>query len=175
MAIVVEGDPKAPFFNGYNTKEKGKARLLFMDCFTLPLICSWWVLSKVAWSAIFWVFGMTQPGIELRASKPLVNTLPTSQIYTYNQLGYASFRYVSCVDCIFCKSAWNCTNETAFTLEFILLNFLEFNAFLIWEKTFLKGFVHSTIYIYIYIVRFMNMFALNNFFKKLSFLLNWSY
>ena len=34
-----------------------------------------WVLSKEASSTIFWVFGMTWPGIELRSPRPLGNTL----------------------------------------------------------------------------------------------------
>ena len=35
------------------------------------------MLSKEASSIIFWVFGMTQPGIEPWSSGPWVNTLPT--------------------------------------------------------------------------------------------------
>ena len=33
------------------------------------------MLSKVASSTIFWVFGMTRPGIELQSPRPLMNTL----------------------------------------------------------------------------------------------------
>ena len=34
-----------------------------------------WVLNKVLSSTIFWVFGMTRPGIEPRSPGPLTNTL----------------------------------------------------------------------------------------------------
>ena len=46
------------------------------------LICAWqcWVLSKEASTRIFWVFVITRPGIELRSSGTLVNTLPTRQM-----------------------------------------------------------------------------------------------
>ena len=33
------------------------------------------MLSKEALSTIFWAFGITQPGIELKCPEPLVNTL----------------------------------------------------------------------------------------------------
>ena len=38
------------------------------------------MLSKEASSTIFWVFGMTRPGIELRSSGPLANTLAVKQM-----------------------------------------------------------------------------------------------
>ena len=44
------------------------------------------MFSKVASSTIFWVFGMTWPGIQLRSPGPLANVLtimPTSDIYIY--------------------------------------------------------------------------------------------
>ena len=44
------------------------------------------MLSKVASSTIFWVFGMTQLGIKLRSPRPLANTLtilPVSGIHIY--------------------------------------------------------------------------------------------
>ena len=49
------------------------------------------MLSKEVSSTIFKVFGMTQPGIELRSAGPLVNTLPTinrvqGQWTNWNQL-----------------------------------------------------------------------------------------
>ena len=57
----------------------GWALLLSLDCSTLPLIHTLycWALSKEVSSTIFKVLGMTQPGIELRSPRPLVNTLPT--------------------------------------------------------------------------------------------------
>ena len=73
--------PEGSLFDSYYSK---MALLLFLDCSTLPLIHTLycWVLSKEASSTIFWVFGMTQHGIEPRSPKPLVNTLtilPMSQ------------------------------------------------------------------------------------------------
>ena len=38
-------------------------------------------------STIFWVFGMTRPGIEPWSFRPLANTLPLSQ-YIYNDLPF---------------------------------------------------------------------------------------
>ena len=43
------------------------------------------VLSKEASSTIFWVFGMTQPGIEPRSPGPLVNTLTAGPMSGMNQ------------------------------------------------------------------------------------------
>ena len=71
--------PEGSLFNSYYTEMWGRALLLSLDCYTLPLIppsyC--WVLSKEASSTIFKVFGMTRPGIETRSPGPLANTLPT--------------------------------------------------------------------------------------------------
>ena len=55
----------------------GRALLHPQDCSTLPLILSLLcgVLSKVTSSTIFWVFGLTQPGIKPQSPGPLVNTL----------------------------------------------------------------------------------------------------
>ena len=51
----------------------------------LTLMC--WVLSKVASSTIFWVFGMTWPGIEPQSSGPLADTLlirPMARWFMYD-------------------------------------------------------------------------------------------
>ena len=61
---VVKGDLKAPFLIATTPCCRGGC-YSFLWIAPLPLIhilC--WVLSKEALSTIFWVFGMTQPGIE---------------------------------------------------------------------------------------------------------------
>ena len=79
------GRPKGSLFNSYYTKVKGRVLLLSLDCFILPLIRTLYccVLSKEVSSTIFKVFGMTQPGIELRSPGPLANTLPTRPMSQY--------------------------------------------------------------------------------------------
>ena len=71
LIIVVSsrGLPEGSPFYSYYTKVWGRALLHCLDCFTLLLILilQYWVLSKAASSTIFWVFGMTQPGTELRS------------------------------------------------------------------------------------------------------------
>ena len=42
-----------------------------------------WVLRQAALSTIFWVFSMTQPGIETRSPEPLANTLLIRSIVRY--------------------------------------------------------------------------------------------
>ena len=56
-------------------------QLLSLGCSTLPLILTLycWVLSKVASSTIFWVFGITRPGIEPKSPRSLGNTLTIAQ------------------------------------------------------------------------------------------------
>ena len=67
-----EGSP----FDSYYTKVYGRVLLISLDCSTLPLILTveCWVLSKEASSTIFWIFGMTGPGIEPRSPGPLAIT-----------------------------------------------------------------------------------------------------
>ena len=83
LATLVEGDPKAPFFNRYNTELLGKALLHSLDHSTLHLrlTLQCWVLSKAASSTIFWVFRRTRPGIEPRSPGPLANTLLFGQLF----------------------------------------------------------------------------------------------
>ena len=69
------GRPEGSLFLSYNTKVKGRALLHSLACsntFDPYLKC--WVLSKEASSTIFWVFGMTRPGIEPQSPGSLVNT-----------------------------------------------------------------------------------------------------
>ena len=75
LLIIVEGDSKVPFSIATTPKCEG-GLLLSHDCSTLPLILTlWcWALSKAASSPIFWVSGMTRPGIEPRSTGPFVNT-----------------------------------------------------------------------------------------------------
>ena len=63
----------------------GKGATPFPELLHLPLIHTLcWVLSKEASSTIsFLVFGMTQPGIEPRSLRPLVNTLTIMHVYIY--------------------------------------------------------------------------------------------
>ena len=51
------------------------------------------MLSKEALSTIFWVFDMTQPGIELQSPEPLANTLTKGRtiLLAYN----ASFSHLN--------------------------------------------------------------------------------
>ena len=87
QSILKAGDhsrgwPEGSLFDSYYTKVLGRALLLSLGCPTLPLIrtLQCWVLSKEASSTIFWVFGMTRPGIELRSPGPLANTLTARPI-----------------------------------------------------------------------------------------------
>ena len=69
--------PKGSLFYSYHTMVWGGSAILSLDCSTLPLrrtLC--WVLSKEVSNSIFWVFGMSRPGIELRSLGPLANSLP---------------------------------------------------------------------------------------------------
>ena len=72
LATLVEGNPKAPFSQattlgcrGGNTPFPGLLHFI-IDPYFIML-----VLNKVASSTIFWVFGMTRPGIEPLASRTI--------------------------------------------------------------------------------------------------------
>ena len=82
MATVVEDNQKAPFSIATTLRCRGIALLLYLDCFTLPLIRNiyCWVLSKEVSSTILKVFGITQPEIEHRSPGPLANTLATRPV-----------------------------------------------------------------------------------------------
>ena len=74
LLTIVEGHPKAPFSIATTSRCMGRALLLSLDCSTLPLICTLcWVLSKFASSNIFWVFGMTRPGIRTPVYQAICN------------------------------------------------------------------------------------------------------
>ena len=68
--------------NSYYTHVLGRAVLLSFDYATLLLTCTLqcWVLRKEVSNTVFWVFGMTWPGIKPRSPRPLANTLPTRPI-----------------------------------------------------------------------------------------------
>ena len=78
LAILAEGNQKAPFSIATTLRCRVKALLFFLDCSTLPLIRTLYyrVLSKDVSSTILNVFGMTSPGIEPMFPGPLANTLP---------------------------------------------------------------------------------------------------
>ena len=88
-ATIVEGDPKAPFSIATIPRS--------LDFSTLPLIrtLSCWVLRNAASSTIFWVFGMTRPGIEPRSPVPLANTLLIRPIFNIS--------WHFCIHCIVCS------------------------------------------------------------------------
>ena len=53
------------------------------------------MLSKEASSGIFWVFGMTRPGIEARAHGPLTNSLTFMPICNWNKM--STYRYLAII------------------------------------------------------------------------------
>ena len=82
------GRPEDSLFNSYYTKVcVGGGRYSFpwiaplYPQYIRTLYCR--VLSKEVSSTIFKVFGMTQPGIELRSPGPLANTLPTRPMWAH--------------------------------------------------------------------------------------------
>ena len=90
LATLVKGDPKVPFSIAtiWRCRE---------GCYSFHWITPLYprslpynaVLRKAASSTIFWVFGMTQPGIEPQSLGPLANTLLILLMY---QKEYASYR-----------------------------------------------------------------------------------
>ena len=67
LTTLVKDDPKTPFSIATTPRCKERALLHSLDCSTLLLICYLIVLlSKVASSTIFWVFGMTRAVIKLK-------------------------------------------------------------------------------------------------------------
>ena len=71
---VIEGDQKAPFSTATTLRCRGGdtpfPRLLHFTLDTYLILLRYQV-------PFFWVFGMMQPGIELRYPRPLANTLHT--------------------------------------------------------------------------------------------------
>ena len=101
LATVVEGALYASFSIATVPRCRRRARLLFLDCSTLPLVhtLKGWVLSKDASSTIFWVFSMTRPRIEPRSSGPLANTNrlangPVSGQVSANSLSFLLSRFL---------------------------------------------------------------------------------
>ena len=58
----------------------------FSGLLHLPLIhtLSYWMLSKVESSTVFWVFGMTRPGIETQSPGSLANTIVLFNVIIWN-------------------------------------------------------------------------------------------
>ena len=77
FGVLNRGWLEGSLFNSYYPLMKERALLLSLDCSTLPLILTLycWVLSKEASITIFWVFGMTRPGVERWSPRPWANTL----------------------------------------------------------------------------------------------------
>ena len=75
LATIVKGDPKAPFSIATTPRWRGGYYFFpwIAPLYHWSLLC--WVLRKVASSTIFWVFGMTRPGIEPRSPRPFGKTL----------------------------------------------------------------------------------------------------
>ena len=75
LATLVEVGPKAPF--SIATTPRCRGGQYTFPC--IALLYPWsitykcWRLSKEISRTIFWVFGMTQPGIEPRSHRPLAN------------------------------------------------------------------------------------------------------
>ena len=74
LVTVVDGDQRAAFSIATTPKRRG-GRNSFS--WIAPLF-SWYIPynAEEVSSTIFKVFGMTQPGIEPKSPRPLVNTLP---------------------------------------------------------------------------------------------------
>ena len=94
LATIVEGHPKAPFSIATTPKCREECYSFPWICSTLSLICTLycWVLIKEVSSTIFKVFDMTQPGIEPRFPRPLVNTLTLMPMYGF--IYYASGHFL---------------------------------------------------------------------------------
>ena len=100
LATLVEDDPKAPF--SITTTTRGECYFIVRILFTLALIHNLycWVLSKEVSITIFWVFGMTRPGIEPRSPWPLANTLLIKPIGTL--MVSVFYRWGQTVECCTC-------------------------------------------------------------------------
>ena len=71
LTTLVEGDLKAPISTATTPRCRGG---LYSIPWIAPLY-SWFSPYNAASSTIFWIFGMTQPGIEPWSPRPLANTL----------------------------------------------------------------------------------------------------
>ena len=98
IVTQVDGDPEGSLFHIYNTEVYRRALLHFLDRSTLTLILTLkcWILSKVASSTLFGVFGMNWPGIEPRSPGQLERTLhirpmarPIIKTYVQNQAKFS--------------------------------------------------------------------------------------
>ena len=76
MVTLVEDDPEASFSIATTPRCGGGRNPISSIASLYPCSLPYnAVLSKVASSTIFWVFGMTWPGIEPRSPAPLANIL----------------------------------------------------------------------------------------------------
>ena len=76
LATLVEGDPKVPFSIATTPRCRGGRHSIPWIAQVYPWSSPYSaVLSKAASSTIFWVFGITRPGIERWSPRPLANTL----------------------------------------------------------------------------------------------------
>ena len=111
------GCPEGSLFNSYYIEVYRRALLHFLDCSTLPSILTLysWALSKAASSTIFWVFGMTRPGIERQSPGPLTSTLLIRPIpRSYNVL--ADIQTYFCL-CWFVENVLLCVSFISFAFQ----------------------------------------------------------
>ena len=83
LATIVEGDPEAPFLIATTSRCRGGHYTFPWIAPFYPWSLQCWVLNKEESSTIFWVFGMTHPGIETRSPGLLANTLTIMPMSVY--------------------------------------------------------------------------------------------
>ena len=95
MATVVKSDPKAPFSIATTPQCRGGGYFFLWIAPLYPWSVLYnAVLSKESSSTIFWVFGMTQPGIEPRSPGPLANTLTTMPMSGIKNMNIYIYIYI---------------------------------------------------------------------------------
>ena len=88
MFFLADHSQRLPF-NSYYIEVWGFAPPFPRLLHTLDLYLIMLSVSKVVSNTIFWVFGMTQPGIEPQSPRPLVNTQlirPMARLYIYTYI-----------------------------------------------------------------------------------------
>ena len=89
LATLVEGDLKAPFSLATTPRYRGGHYSVPWNVLLYPWSLPYNAVLSKASSTIFWVFGMTWPGIEPWSSGPLANTLLIRPMIQFNpRLGY---------------------------------------------------------------------------------------
>ena len=88
------GWPEGSLLKSYNTRCKAECYsfLWVVPLYPWYILYKFWVLSKEVSSTIFWVFGMTWPGIEAQSLRPLANTLLTKKAYLISMDGMTMVR-----------------------------------------------------------------------------------